>query len=209
MEPDSTPPEQPPKRLRRFRPQPGVDPFPGELKGRGCGPGHLKVEDVLTPEDRDAYYAFLRLPSTTQRSAGKWLRGHGYKVGQTAVRNHLVQFRRRLAVVKQSAEMSYACGELTRQTGSPVLSDGAVARFETLLSQALFDLEMGGKLKREEWDMLGRALTNAVSNRTKLEELRHTFEEAKRAAAGAAESAAREGADGRTVVERVKEILGV
>ena len=202
MQPDSTPPDEPPKRLRRGRPQPGVDPFPGALKGRGCGPGHLKVEDVLKAEDRDDYYALLRLPSTTRRSAQKWLRERGYKIGATAVQNHMNQFRQRLDVVRQSAEMSYACGELARQTGTPVLSDGAVARFETLLSQALFDLEKGGKMSRQQWDMLGRALTSAVSNRTKLEELRHTV-------GGDRAKAADEPGDGTTVVDRVKEILGV
>src|SRR5207244_8988133 len=114
----------------------------------------------------------------------------------------------RLGAVRQAAEMSVACSELARETGCPVLADGAVARFETLLTQALFDLEAGRDLKRGQWEMLGKALTSAVNNRTRVEELRRSFEEAKRTAAQAAEAAARDGGDATTVVDRVKEILG-
>ena len=127
-------PQQPqePKR-RRGRPPRGVDPF-GEGRGRGRV-GHFKVEDILRDEDRDAYNALLRQHKTTHKSAWRWLRERGYKIGLTAVRNHRCDFKQRLAAVNTAAEMSYACGELARQTGTPVMADGAVARFETLLSQ--------------------------------------------------------------------------
>jgi hypothetical protein len=130
-------------------------------------------------------------------------------VGLTAVRRHAEQFRQRVEAVRQAAEMSYACAELARQTGTPVLADGAVGRFETLLSQALFAMEAGGALDKEQWDVMGKALTSAVTNRARVEEVRQAFEEAKRRAAHAAEAAAKDGADGTTVVDRVKEILGV
>jgi hypothetical protein len=220
MKPESTPPEQPveqpeerPSKPRgRHRPPRGKDPFAAK-RGVGYGPGHYKIETRLTPEHLQEYYALIRQHRTTYDSARRWLHERGYTdIGLTAIRRHMGRFRNRLDSVRQAAEMSMTCGELARQlgpSGNPVLAEGAVTRFETLLSQALFDLDAGGKLGREEWDMLGKALTNAVSNRTKLEELRRAFEDAKRHAAEAAEAAANEGADGMTVVDRVKEILGV
>ena len=213
MEPEPTPtppPDPPPGRSRRgFKP--GVGRYPVKpVRGRHAwAPGQLMVDTVLSPEDREAYFAFLRKPGTTESAALRWLHERGYALGRSAVSRHRNQFLQRIEAVRQAAEMSYACGELARQTGVPVLTDGAMARFETLLSQALFDMEAGGKLEREQWDMLGKALTNAVNNRSRLEELRRTFDDAKRAAAEAADRAAREGGDAKTVVDRVKEILGV
>jgi hypothetical protein len=186
---------------RRVSPPRGVDPF-GDKRGRGRR-GHFKVEDLLRVEDRDAYYAFLRVPTTTHETAHQWLRDRGYDVGIDAVRSHRVEFRSRLEAVREAAEMSYVCAELARQTGKPVLADGAVTRFETLLAQALFKLNRGGDLNRGQWDMLGRALNSAVKNRKVVEELHGVL---KRQGAG---SAAPEAGDGKTVVERVKEILGV
>lgn len=169
----------------------------------------LKVDRLLRPEHRTEYEVLLRDPMTTRRVAEQWLAERGYVIGQSAVLRHMKQFRQRIDAVRDAAEMSLACAELARETGQVVLSDGALARFETLLAQALFKVESGGQLKREQWDMLGKALTSAVSNRTRLEELRRGFEESKRAAATAAEDAAKQGADASTVVDRVKEILGV
>jgi hypothetical protein len=202
VEPDSTPPQPPAKRPGRYRPQRGKDPF-GEKRSIGYGANRFKIESLLTPEHLRDYYALIRQPRTTYAEAHQWLHGHGYTtVGMTAVRSHMKRFRGRLDTVQESAEMSYACAELARQTGTQFLADGAVARFETLLSQALFDLKEGGKLGREQWDMLGRALTTAVGNRAKLEELRSTV-------GGDRPKSADEPTDGPTVVERVKEILGV
>jgi len=199
VEPDSTPPEPSP---RRYRPPRGKDPFAGN-RGKGYGRDHYKIDSTLTPEHLQEYYALVREPRTTHDLAQRWLHERGYTdIGRTAIRHHMNRLRGRLEAVQQSAEMSYACAELARQTGTQFLADGAVARFETLLSEALFGLKEGGKLDREQWDMLGRALTNAVKNRGKLEELRRTV-------GGDRGKAADEPADGPTVVERVKEILGV
>lgn len=204
--PSDTPPDHRPE-PKSARPGPksrrGKDPFPQVPRACGLGPGHLKVEHLLKPEDRDAYYGLLRRPSTTLRSARQWLLDRGYDVGQHSVLRHLQQFRHRVDAVREAAEISLACGELARQTGTQVLADGAMARFEMLLSQALFDIEAGGKLDRSQWEMLGKALTHAVSNRAKLEELRRSLAETAPAPAPDATP------DTDTVVDRVKQILGV
>ena len=173
------------------------------------GTGHLKVDNLLRPEDRDAYFALLRQPATTLKVARQWLRERGYDVGNSAIDHHFNQFKDRVEAVAAAAEMSYACAQLTRQTGDPVLADGAVVRFETLLTEALFHFKHGKVLSGRQWDTFGRALNNMVNNRGRVEELREHVEEVKRRTADEAQKAADEGADGKTVVERVKEILGV
>ena len=215
MKPD-TPPENDPtpapktaRPSRRRNPEHTRGLALANREPRTWSRGHLKVESVLRPEDRDAYYAYLRQPGATRNGAHRWLRERGYDIGTQAVSRHMHKFTRRLEAVQQAAEMSYACAQLARQAPDSSLADGAVTRFETLLSQALFDMEEGGQVDRGQWDTLGKALTNAVSNRARIEELRRSFDAAKRAAADAAEAAAKEGGDATTVVDRVKAILGV
>jgi hypothetical protein len=163
-----------------------ADRFPKHIRRTpgDYGRGHLKVDNMLSPEDRDAYYALLRQPGTTLKVCIEWLKSHGYDVGKGAVMHHKQHFDGRLLSVRISAEMSLACSDLLRQVGVHRMSDAAVVRFETLLTQALFDLQEGKSLKREQWDVLGRALNNAVGNRVKVETLRLETEQAQQRAAG-------------------------
>jgi hypothetical protein len=87
------------------------------------------------------------------------------------------------------------------------MSDAAVVRFETLLTQALFDLQEGRSLKREQWDVLGRALNTAVGNRVKVETLRLAADEAQRDAARTTKGGKR--LDGVALSDKVRRILGV
>ena len=174
--------------------------------------GRLKVESVLSPEDRVAYHALLRNPATSVRSARRWLRERGYGkevLGTTAIRNHARSFRARLDAIRDAAEMSAACADIAREVGGPLILDGAVTRFETLLTQALIGKRDGAGLDSAEWSMLGKALNEAGRGRGRVEDIRAAVDETKRRAADAAQRAADAGADGKTVVERVREILGM
>jgi len=172
------------------------------------GRGHLKVDNLLKEEDRDAYFALLRQPGTTCRKALHWLRERGYRVGPGAVKHHKRRFNEKLQQVKTSAEMSLVCAELVRQVGAHKMSDAAVLRFETLLTETLFKRSQGETLKREEWEMLGRALTTAVLNRSRVETVRMADEAAKREA-GQDGKSKRKWVDGNALAEKVRRRLGM
>jgi hypothetical protein len=172
------------------------------------GRGHLKVDNLLKEEDRDAYFALLRQPGTTCRKALHWLRARGYRVGPGAVKHHKRRFNEKLQQVKTSAEMSLVCAELVRQVGAHRMSDAAVLRFETLLTEALFKRGQGEALAKPEWEMLGRALTTAVLNRSRVETVRMADEAAKREA-GQDPRSNRKRLDGVTISDKVRKILGV
>ena len=179
--------------------------------------GHLKVDNMLAanPADRDAYYQFIRDPRTSWRSATEWLRSRGYtkeRIGIGAIRSHLRQFRTRLQAVWEAAEMSFACAEQARQAGTPVIAEGAVTRFETLLTQALFNMRSGQSVSQGQWETMGKALNVAVANRARVEEVRRALGEARHRAteaAAAGADAADSGATARETVERMRQILGV
>ena len=168
------------------------------------GRGHLKVDNMLSPEDRDAYFALLRKPGTTLKVCIEWLRSRGYGVGKGAVMRHKQNFDARLESVRVSAEMSLVCSDLLRQVGEHRMSDAAVVRFETLLTQALFDLRDRREMNQKKWETLGRALNNAVGNRVKVETLRLAVEAARRQAGKGARRI-----DGVALSDKVRRILGV
>ena len=195
----NTPPRpNPASRLPRHVPR-----TPGDY-----GRGHLKVDNMLRPEHRDAYYALLRQPGTTGRQLLQFLRGLGYRVGAVAVENHRRRFFDNLKAVRQSAEMSLACADLVRQVGPHRMSDAAVVRFETLLTEALFKCERGETLKKHHWETLGRALTTAVNNRSKVETIRLSDEAARRDA-GRDGNPRRKRIDGVAISDKARRILGV
>jgi hypothetical protein len=171
------------------------------------GRGHLKVDNLLRDEDRDAYYALLRKPNTTVRVAWVWLRERGYKVGREAVKHHKRKFGQKLDAIRRSAEMSLVCADLVRQVGTARMSDAAVLRFETLLTEALFDLREGQDLDGDRWTTLGRALNHAVANRTKVEALRTAAAEADGATRSRRADSRR--TDGAALSDKVRRILGV
>jgi hypothetical protein len=166
------------------------------------------VDNLLKEEDRDAYFALLRQPGTTCRKALHWLRERGYRVGPGAVKHHKRRFGEKLATVRTSAEMSLVCAELVRQVGAHKMSDAAVLRFETLLTEALFKRSQGEALAKPEWEMLGRALTTAVLNRSRVETVRMADEAAKREA-GQDGRPGRKRVDGIAISDKVRKILGV
>ena len=174
------------------------------------GRGHLKVDNLLRDEDRDAYHALLRQPGTTGRKAYEWLVARGYRVSTGAVKRHKQRFNQKLETIRTSAEWSLACADLVRQVGVNRMSDAAVLRFEALLTEELFKIEQGGDSRgKVEWDTLGRALTNAVANRTRVETTRIAAEEAKRQAERDARGTKPRRLDGPALSEKVRRILGV
>ena len=169
------------------------------------GRGHLKVDNLLREEDRDAYLGLLRRPGTTGLKAWQWLRDRGYDVGHGAVKHHKRRFDQQLQEVRTSAEMSLVCADLVRQVGVNRMSDAAVLRFEALLTEQLFNkYQSGEKIDPKEWESLGRALTHAVTNRTKVETVRLAAEKAER---GATKGAKR--IDGVALSDKVRRILGM
>jgi hypothetical protein len=191
--PRPSPADRLPKRVERT---------PGDY-----GSGHLKVDNLLRDEDRNDYYALLRKPGTTVRAAWLWLRERGYKVGRGAVKHHKRKFGQKLDTIRNSAEMSLVCADLVRQVGTARMSDAAVLRFETLLTEALFDLREGQDLDGDRWTTMGRALNHAVTNRAKVEALRAAAAEAE--AASRSRRAGSRRTDGAALSDKVRRILGM
>jgi len=183
-------------------------PKPHKRTPGDFGRGHLKVDNMLRDEDRDAYYALLRRPETTGRSAWEWLTARAYKVTPGAVKRHKKKFDLNLRAIRRSAEMSLACAELVRQVGANKMSDAAVLRFETLLTETLFKYGRGETLEKQQWETLGRALTTAVMNRSRVESVR-LADEAARREAGQDGKTRRKWVDGNALADKVRRRLGM
>lgn len=53
---------------------------------------HFRIDHELRPEDREPYQAYLREPTTTNKSAHAWLRARGYDFSESAVARHMRHF---------------------------------------------------------------------------------------------------------------------
>ena len=93
--------------------------------------------------------------------------------------------------------------------GGAAFVEVAQANFEMQLMERLTELKNDKSVTPEQWLIFCKTLSGAVSSRKVVNAMRVEFEERAKAAAKVAEDAAKQGATGQEVVERMKEILGV
>lgn len=169
----------------------------------------LHVDRVLSAGDRAAYEALIADPATRDRDAHAWLKARGYPVGSVAVGFHRRRFLESLEGVRQTARLASSITQLAREHGDAAMSDGMLTRFEQVMLEQLGQAQPGQVIPAKDLADLSKSVASAVGSRERFEAMRREFEQAKRRAADAADAAAKGGATGKEVVERVREILGV
>lgn len=186
---------------RRFTLPPRAEPMV-------WGKGRFKIDVLLSDADRPAYDALLSSPRTTGTSAWGWLKSRGYKVGLTAVLNHKRQFDRDNEQLRRAARAASAYASAADSLGGPeAFSAAALTKINELAMAHLFPADGSPPARAATTaavlNELARTIDKTLAARGRLESLRPKLEEARRVQEGHAV------ADGRAVVERVREILGM
>ncbi len=169
----------------------------------------LRIDKTLSPEDRAAYEAMLTEPTTTIVVARKWLADRGYSFAGDTVGTHRRRFLDSLVTLRQTARLASAITDLARKHGDVTMSNGMLTRFEQVMLEQLVRTQEGGHIPAKDLVDMSKSVSAAVGSREQFEAMRRELEEAKRKALEVADTAARGGATGKEVVERVREILGV
>jgi hypothetical protein len=170
----------------------------------------LLVDKKLRPEHREPYTSFIRDPSTTVSAAHAWLLERGYSIGRKAVANHLKRQQLAILEAKSSAELARAFASVVRADGAGVLTDALLSRFEQLLMEQLFRMQLGDDHPPELYDKLARVLTAAAQNRKTVEHLMRDDQRENRLRERIKDRAAKKtGATPREVAIRVREMLGL
>lgn len=169
----------------------------------------LRIDQVLSPDDLADYEHLLADPRTSLADSKAWLSSRGYTFAGDTVRTHRNRFHDRLDVVRHTAKLASSITELARQHGEVTMSNGMLTRFEQVLLEQLMLGREGGQIPARDLVDMSKSVAAAVGSREQFEAMRREFEETKFKATEAAEHAAKGGATGRQVVERVREILGM
>jgi len=163
---------------------------------------HFKVSEFLatrTPEERAEYDAIVRDSRTTVDDAHAWLLEHGYDGSRHSAANHKKRnFDDVLKDVRARAEMAAAIGRVAREKGAGTIRDAALACFEQRLMDLVEDSEITIK------DAATIALT---FQRVGLAAWRN--ETALKKAVEEASKVAQRGGNVESVIDKVREVLGM
>lgn len=169
----------------------------------------LRIDRMLSPEDRAAYETLLANPRTSVAEARAWLRDRGYSASAPTVSAHRRRFLTKLDGVRETARLAASIAEIAREHGDVAMSNGMLTRFEQVMLEQFMLAREGGQIPAKDLADMSKSVAAAVGSREQFEAMRREFEETKVKATEAAEHAAKGGATGRQVVERVREILGM
>lgn len=167
-------------------------------------PLHHKVEVELTPAELDELGKWIRDANGTRTTdeVHEWVQAKGYTIGRTAVANWLLKFRQEMQAERMSGSGALAKAMLTQARES----DGAKAVTDATLlaiTQRIFEtLSSGEEVTANDLNMM--ALT---MQRTTLAAKR--AEEREKLVVVEATKVVEAGGDGRAVVDKVREVLGI
>jgi hypothetical protein len=191
--------------------QPAPEPAPDgpKRKRRPTQFKHFRVDAVLTDAQRSDYEKLLAKPNTTVKQLQAFLRDRGHNVCRSAVQRHRHSFHTELRRLKEVARMAQTFCELTRENGPSTIAEASHARFEMMLMQSLMNRPGVEGMPVAEWREMSRTLQGVVATRRSVEEMRQEYEDRARNAAAEVEAATDQGAAGKDVVARMRDILGV
>jgi len=173
----------------------------------------FRVDEVLAEqeEDREAFEAFARDPGRTIDECHEWLLAKGYKVSRNAVWRWLTDFRTQISIEKTSgaSKMAAAVMEAAKQSGGLAISDAAVQQVAQLIFESAAQRAIDGELDPKDLNMMALSLQRLMLAKGRLELTRTEMEKRQLQAVEAAEKVVAEGGDGKSVITKVREILGL
>ena len=131
----------------------------------------------------------------------------GHKVCLTSIRRHRNRYLAAYQQLRLAAKTSAAFSDIVHRDGrGAAVHRVAQAEFEMKFMQDL--KRLGENVPAEQWLVLCKALSGTVESRRVVNAMRVEFEERARRATEEAQHAAKKGATGAEIAERVRQILG-
>lgn len=170
---------------------------------------HFKVEELLPAEELETLGKWIREANGTRTidEVHERLQADGYTIGRTAVGNWLQKFREQLITERMQAGggLARALMDAAKESGGVAVQDAALLQ----LSQLVFEQATVGEIAIDDLQKLALAMQRLSLSKKRVEDVRSEFIEREKLALEAASSVAKDGGDGRSVVDKVREILGV
>lgn len=172
-------------------------------------PLHHKIDEELSPEELEELRKFVREVNGTRTvdECHEWVQARGYTIGRTAVGNWLQKFREELVGdrMKAGGALARALIDAAKESGGVAVADAAVMQ----LAQVVFEKVSAGDLSTNDVGQLSLAMQRMSLAKKRIEDVRTEYEERQKQAIEAGSKIAKEGGDARSVVDKVREVLGV
>lgn len=174
-------------------------------------PSHFKVHELLSGAELEQLEAFAREPGRTVDECWDWLTERSFNISRGAVGNWLRELREQMLKDRTAAGggLARAFMEATKDAGGLAVHDAAVLQVGQMIFELAVDTAAGGEVKAEDLTKMSLALQRLTLSKARLEKVREEFEERQRRAVEEASKVVQAGGDGRTVVDKVREILGI
>jgi hypothetical protein len=172
--------------------------------------GHSSVDRALGGDGpmRDQYERLAADPNTTVRGLMKWFAERKLTVSRGAIDRHRRRYFRNFLKVREAGELANAFCAVLRANGAAGFLEASQGRIEASMMQDLFALQEKPGFQAEQWHAWAKTLGELASSRRCIDEV--AAESRRRAAetVKAADAAAKRGASGAEIAERVRQILG-
>ena len=182
----------------------------GGAEGQSTRVSHMRVDMILGPAGplRDEYERMLENPCTLLKDLAAFFASRGHKVCLTSVRRHRNRYLAAYQQLRLAAKTSAAFSDIVHRDGrgGGAFIESAQAEFEMKFMQGI--KQLGDKVEPEQWLILCKALSGTVESRRAVNAMRVEFEERAKRATEEAQRAAKNGATGAEIAERVRQILG-
>ena len=185
-------------------PVPAPVPAAEEPAKRIFGPGNgyprfrIKLDDVLRDEDRAEYEALI-LRKSTLATLLAWLHERRYDVGRNTVARHRQLFMQDYREVERASRTAHRFARLARSSGATI-NDSTVGGLHRVLMEFFTREQATEALDPKNLDLLASAVNGILNANAKVASVRKEL---------ASAAGAREPVDGKTIVDRVREIVGV
>lgn len=184
------------------------------VRRRNYRPSHLLPGRILLKEpDATEYATLLDNDETSDQTLLDWLHERGYSTEYDAPQRPRGKFREQLHSLRTASEMAHAFATMAREFGVGAMTDASMACAEQALMQQMMrvvqDEPSHAVFSAKQWSELNKAIGEGISNRRHIEQMTHAFTKAKRQVAQVVEDATAGAADGKAVVDKVREILGI
>jgi hypothetical protein len=173
----------------------------------------FKVHELLkdAPGDREALEVFAREPGRTIDECHEWLLSRGYTMSRTAVANWLADWREQLMRERMSGsgKLASAFMEAAKSDGGLKIPDAAVMTIAQMIFEHGSTLAAGGEVDAKDLATMSLAMQRLMLAKARLEATRSEFIEREKAAIEAADKKVKAGASAGSVVEAIKQSLGI
>lgn len=172
---------------------------------------HFKIHELLSASELEELETFAREPGRTHEEILEWLQGRGFTVGRSSVGRWKQDFDQRLIAERMSGAggLAKAFMDAARDGGGLQIPDAATLQLAQMIFETSARLAASGDVEPSELNQMALSLQRLMLAKGRLEKTRTEVEQRQQQAIEEASKVAEDGGDGRSVVEKVREILNI